>query len=79
MSRIVKAAVLTAAAGAAVAGASGIAVADSGAQGSAENSPGIASGNVATVPMHLPFNLCGNTADVIGLLNPASGVTCAIS
>jgi hypothetical protein len=28
------------------------------------------------VPVHVPVNACGNTADVIGLLNPAFGNTC---
>ncbi|MYW43832.1 DUF320 domain-containing protein [Streptomyces sp. SID161] len=26
--------------------------------------------------MHVPINLCGNTVDIIGLLNPAFGNTC---
>ncbi|MFH8799469.1 chaplin [Streptomyces sp. NPDC017936] len=76
MSRIAKGLALTSAAAAAVAGASGVAAADSGAQGVAEHSPGAVSGNVVQVPIHVPVNLCGNTVDLAGLLNPAFGNTC---
>ncbi|KND35565.1 MULTISPECIES: chaplin [Streptomyces] len=76
MSRIAKGLALTTVAVAAVAGASGIAAADSGAQGVAEHSPGVLSGNVVQVPVHVPVNVCGNSVDVIGLLNPAFGNTC---
>ncbi|MCX4998179.1 chaplin [Streptomyces longwoodensis] len=76
MSRIAKGLVLTSVAAAAVAGASGIAAADSGANGVAEHSPGVLSGNVVQVPVHIPVNVCGNTVDVIALLNPAFGNVC---
>ncbi|MCL7380796.1 MULTISPECIES: chaplin [unclassified Streptomyces] len=76
MSRIAKAVVLSTAAAAAVAGASGAAFADAGAEAAAVGSPGVISGNVVQVPIHLPVNVCGNTIDVIGLLNPAFGNTC---
>ncbi|MFJ4692118.1 chaplin [Streptomyces sp. NPDC088766] len=76
MSRIAKGLVLTSVAAAAVAGASGIASADSGAEGVAAHSPGVLSGNVVQLPVHIPVNVCGNTVDVIGLLNPAFGNTC---
>ncbi|ARP70292.1 chaplin [Streptomyces pluripotens] len=76
MSRIAKGLVLTSAAVAAVAGGAGVASADSGAQGVAAHSPGVLSGNVVQVPIHVPVNVCGNTVDVIGLLNPAFGNTC---
>ncbi|MFK4110617.1 chaplin [Streptomyces sp. NPDC002176] len=76
MSRIAKGLVLTSAAVAAVAGGAGIASADSGAQAVAANSPGVLSGNVVQIPVHVPINVCGNTIDVIGLLNPAFGNTC---
>ncbi|MFF2523804.1 chaplin [Streptomyces liangshanensis] len=76
MSRIAKAVVLSTAAAAAVAGASGVAFADAGAQGAAVGSPGVLSGNLVQVPVHVPVNLCGNTVDVIGLLNPTFGNTC---
>ncbi|GHF80231.1 chaplin ChpH [Streptomyces thermodiastaticus] len=54
----------------------GLAAADSGAQGAAVQSPGVVSGNVIQVPVHVPVNVCGNTISVIGLLNPAFGNTC---
>ncbi|MEU6677450.1 chaplin [Streptomyces sp. NPDC046853] len=53
------------------------AFADAGAEGAAVGSPGVLSGNQAQVPVHVPVNVCGNTVDVIGLLNPAFGNTCA--
>ncbi|GLW45532.1 hypothetical protein Stsp02_11940 [Streptomyces sp. NBRC 14336] len=76
MSRIAKGLVLTSAAAAAVAGGAGIAAADAGAGGGAAHSPGVLSGNVVQVPVHVPVNVCGNTVNVIGLLNPAFGNTC---
>ncbi|MFJ4486037.1 chaplin [Streptomyces longwoodensis] len=76
MSRIAKGLVLTSVAAAAVAGASGIAAADAGAGAVAAGSPGVLSGNAIQVPIHIPVNVCGNTIDVIGLLNPAFGNTC---
>ncbi|MFF1396778.1 chaplin [Streptomyces sp. NPDC058287] len=53
------------------------AFADTGAEGAALNSPGVISGNVVQVPVDVPVNLCGNTVDVIGALNPALGDGCA--
>ncbi|MET9170220.1 chaplin [Streptomyces misionensis] len=76
MSRIAKGLILTSAAVAAVAGTAGIAAADSGANAVAANSPGVVSGNAIEVPIHVPVNLCGDSVDVIGLLNPAFGNTC---
>ncbi|MEV6737653.1 chaplin [Streptomyces sp. NPDC051104] len=55
----------------------GYAHADAGANGSATNSPGVLSGNLIQAPVHVPVNVCGNTVNVIGLLNPAAGNTCA--
>ena len=49
------------------------AFADSGAQGAAVHSPGVLSGNVVQVPVHVPVNVVGNTVNVIGALNPAFG------
>ncbi|MEW2577211.1 chaplin [Streptomyces syringium] len=46
------------------------------ANGNAQNSPGIASGNVVQVPVKVPVNLCGNTVSVVGLFNPAAGNVC---
>ncbi|MFJ6751082.1 MULTISPECIES: chaplin [unclassified Streptomyces] len=54
----------------------GLAAADSGAQGAALKSPGVLSGNLVQVPVHVPVNACGNTVSVIGLLNPAFGNHC---
>ncbi|MER5602205.1 chaplin ChpH [Streptomyces sp. NPDC002265] len=65
-----------AATGGLVLAGAGMAMADSGAQGAAANSPGVLSGNVAEVPVHVPVSVCGNTIDVIGLLNPTFGNTC---
>ncbi|EST20538.1 MULTISPECIES: chaplin ChpH [Streptomyces] len=65
-----------AATGSLVLAGAGMAVADSGAQGAAVGSPGVLSGNVVQVPVHIPVNVCGNTISVIGLLNPAFGNTC---
>ncbi|MEV1025518.1 chaplin [Streptomyces sp. NPDC050264] len=45
--------------------------------GNAQNSPGLLSGNNVQVPVHVPVNVCGNSIDVIGLLNPAFGNQCA--
>ncbi|MFI7100147.1 chaplin [Streptomyces sp. NPDC050161] len=61
--------------GLAAAGA-GVASAQSGAQGAAVNSPGVASGNVVQAPVHIPANVCGNTVSIIGVLNPAFGAPC---
>ncbi|WP_418956149.1 chaplin ChpH [Streptomyces tritici] len=65
-----------AATGGLVLAGAGMAVADAGAQGAAVHSPGVLSGNVVQVPIHIPVNVCGNTVSVIGLLNPAFGNTC---
>ncbi|QIJ62737.1 chaplin [Streptomyces sp. JB150] len=76
MSRIAKGLVLTSAAVAAVAGTAGAAAADAGAKGAAAHSPGVLSGNVVQVPVHVPVNVCGNTVNVIAALNPAFGNVC---
>jgi hypothetical protein len=60
----------------AVGGAAAPAFADSGASGTAAGSPGVVSGNEIQVPIDIPVNACGNTVDVIGLLNPAVGQMC---
>ncbi|MEZ0093283.1 chaplin [Streptacidiphilus sp. EB129] len=49
------------------------------AEGAAWGSPGVLSGNVVQVPIHIPVNVCGNTISVIGLLNPAFGNSCSNS
>ncbi|MFD8145308.1 chaplin [Streptomyces sp. NPDC059708] len=58
------------------AGAASPAMADSAAEGKAVGSPGVLSGNLIQVPVHIPVNVCGNTAQLVGLLNPAFGNTC---
>ncbi|MDT0436620.1 MULTISPECIES: chaplin [Streptomyces] len=65
---------------AAVSGAmavTGAAYADSGAHGAAVGSPGAVSGNTLQLPIDVPVNVCGDTVNVVGLLNPAMGNTCA--
>lgn len=57
-------------------GSAAPAFADAGAAGGAKNSPGVLSGNAIQVPIHIPINLCGNTINAPGLLNPAFGNTC---
>ncbi|MEJ8643963.1 chaplin [Streptomyces sp. MS1.HAVA.3] len=71
-----KAALVLATAGLAAAGAAGSAVADSSAEGAAVGSPGVLSGNLLQVPVHVPVNVCGNTVSIIGALNPAFGNHC---
>ncbi|WP_371671392.1 chaplin [Streptomyces sp. NBC_00289] len=77
MSRIAKAAGVALGTGAVVLSGAGLAMADAGAQGEAVGSPGVLSGNVVQVPVHIPVNVCGNTVSVIGLLNPAFGNHCS--
>ncbi|EYT81155.1 chaplin [Streptomyces andamanensis] len=77
MSRIAKAAAVALGTGAVVISGAGLAMADAGAEGAAVGSPGVVSGNTIQVPVNIPVNLCGNTIDVIGVLNPAFGNTCA--
>ncbi|MDH6215806.1 chaplin [Streptomyces pseudovenezuelae] len=76
MSRIAKTAAVALGAGAVVLSGTGLAMADAGAQGEAVGSPGVLSGNVVQVPVHIPVNVCGNTVNVIGLLNPVFGNSC---
>ncbi|OIJ69374.1 chaplin [Streptomyces mangrovisoli] len=76
MSRIAKAAAVAVGTGAVVLSGAGLALADAGAQGEAVGSPGVLSGNVVQVPVNIPVNVCGNTINVVGLLNPAFGNTC---
>ena len=76
MSRIAKAAGVALGTGAVMIGGAGLAMADAGANGAAVHSPGVLSGNVVQVPIHIPINVCGNTVNVFGLLNPAFGNHC---
>lgn len=57
-------------------GAAAPAMADAGAGAVAAHSPGVLSGNILQVPINIPVNVCGNTVNVIGALNPAFGNTC---
>ncbi|MDH6701294.1 chaplin [Streptomyces griseoviridis] len=44
--------------------------------GTAVGSPGVLSGDVIQVPIEIPVNLCGNSIDIVGLLNPTAGNAC---
>ncbi|MCF3184129.1 chaplin [Streptomyces polychromogenes] len=61
-------------------GGAGLASANGGdgatADGLAAGSPGVLSGNLVQVPVDVPVNVCGVTAQLIGLLNPAFGNHC---
>lgn len=46
------------------------------AAGFAAGSPGILSGNNVQVPINIPINICGNSVNAPGLLNPAFGNVC---
>ncbi|MFP1623778.1 chaplin [Streptomyces sp. 5K101] len=65
--------------GGALAMATGYAHADSHADGAAVGSPGVLSGNAVQLPVDVPVNVCGNTVNVVGLLNPTVGNSCANS
>ncbi|MER5465592.1 chaplin [Streptomyces sp. NPDC002668] len=55
----------------------GHAHADSNADGGAAHSPGLLAGNTVQLPVNVPVNVCGNTVNVVGLLNPSAGNDCA--
>ncbi|MEV8548446.1 chaplin [Streptomyces glaucescens] len=44
--------------------------------GVAKHSPGLLSGNVVQIPVNAQLNVCGNSVNIVGLLNPAVGNTC---
>ncbi|MFF3262440.1 chaplin [Streptomyces sp. NPDC002932] len=46
------------------------------AQGYAQGSPGLLSGNQIQAPIDIPVNACGNSIDIVGLLNPSFGNDC---
>ncbi|MCD9900236.1 chaplin [Streptomyces sp. MT29] len=77
MKNLKKAAAVTMIAGGLIAACAGAASATghsgADAHGVAVGSPGVASGNLVQVPVHVPVNVVGNTVNVIGLLNPAFG------
>ncbi|MER6313756.1 chaplin [Streptomyces sp. NPDC001581] len=76
MSRVLKSAGLALVLGLAVIGGASSASADAKAEGAAIGSPGVLSGNLIQIPVHVPINLCGNSVNVIGALNPAAGNVC---
>ncbi|MFJ5065578.1 chaplin [Kitasatospora sp. NPDC088556] len=78
MRNVAKKGILTVVAtGSVLASTAGYAYAGAEAQGGAAGSAGVASGNSVQVPVEVPINACGNTVDVIGVLNPSYGNRCA--
>ncbi|WP_457032580.1 chaplin [Kitasatospora sp. P5_F3] len=77
MRNMKKAAVLSLAAAGLLLGSAGAATASSEAESVVAGSPGVLSGNNVQVPIHIPVNVCGNTVNVIALLNPSFGNSCA--
>lgn len=71
-----KAAAVTLAVGGLALAGVGAASAHGQAQAESKGNPGVASGNVLQVPVKVALNACGNTANVVGLLNPAHGNLC---
>ena len=71
-----KIAALVAATGGLVMAGAGMASAEATAHGSAQDSPGVVSGNNIQVPVHIPVNACGLSVSVIGILDQAFGNTC---
>ncbi|MDX3236733.1 chaplin [Streptomyces sp. ME03-5709C] len=77
MRQVAKKGLLTAVAtGGVLAVTGGMAYADSTASGVAAGSPGVLSGNTIQAPVNIPVNLCGNTVNIVGLLNSAAGNVC---
>ncbi|CAL9358316.1 chaplin [Streptomyces sp. enrichment culture] len=76
MRRVTRNGVLAVVAASGAMAAAGAAHADSSADGTAAGSPGVISGNSIQLPVQIPVNACGNTVNVVGLLNPAAGTTC---
>jgi hypothetical protein len=72
-----KASILAAGSAALILAGAGAANAQADADGAAVDSPGVVSGNLVQVPLHVPINVCGNSVNVIGVLNPAFGNFCA--
>ena len=79
--RLVRGTTMAVASAAMLMGGAGLASAHGGdgatANGFTGGSPGVLSGNQLQVPVDVPVNVCGNTVNVIALLNPAFGNTCA--
>ncbi|MEW1865811.1 MULTISPECIES: chaplin [unclassified Streptomyces] len=77
MNKVARKGLVTAMVAGGVLASAGYAQADATAGGETAGSPGVLSGNSVQVPVHVPVNVCGNTVDVVGLLNPSMGNTCA--
>ncbi|WP_049577549.1 chaplin [Streptomyces sp. SBT349] len=73
MKKLKKAAAITLMAGGLAATGAGVASAQANANGVALESPGVGSGNLVEVPVHVPVNATGNSVNVIGVLNPVWG------
>jgi hypothetical protein len=76
MNRVARKGLVTAMVAGGVLASAGYAQADSAAEGAGAGSPGVLSGNTVQVPVDVPANVCGNTVNVVGLLNPAMGNRC---
>jgi LPXTG-motif cell wall-anchored protein len=76
MNKVARKGLVTAAVVGGVLASAGFARADSTAGGDAVGSPGVLSGNAVQAPVHAPVNVCGNTVDAVGALNPAFGQKC---
>ncbi|MER6483494.1 chaplin [Streptomyces virginiae] len=77
--RLVRGTTIAAAGVAVLMGGAGLASAHGGGattEGLAAGSPGVLSGNLGQVPVHVPVNVCALTVNVVGALNPAFGNTC---
>jgi hypothetical protein len=77
MKRVTRNGVIALAAASGAMAVVGPAFADSAADGAADGAPGLISGNTVQLPVHVPVNVCGNTVNVVGLLNPSMGNSCA--
>lgn len=77
MNTFKKTGVMVAGSAALVMAGAGAASAGSEADGAAVGSPGVLSGNNVQVPVHIPVNLCGNSLNLVGVLNPTFGNFCA--
>lgn len=77
MNRVARKGLVTAMVAGGVLASAGYAQADSAADGDTAASPGVLSGNSVQAPIHIPVNVCGNTIDAVGLLNPTFGNSCA--
>lgn len=76
MNRVARKGLVTAMVAGGLLATAGHAQADSAARGGSAGSPGVLSGNEVQVPVDVPVNVCGNTINVIGLLNSATGNAC---